>query len=870
MSQVPLNFPLKGVSEVPPFGAPLSTIAPDALNVRPFDVTEGRVRGGKRPGSTRYIPTAVNGSNAIQRLTQGNVATAPIPAVYSAPAESPMDSAALLRWHPGGNYVAVYGSNSPYIQVYAWSQVSGYGAKVADPATSVGGAALDAQWSPSGDFLAVTSATTLSIYAWTGTGFGARLDFENASFGGCIAWNPAGTYIVASLAASPWVKGWSWSGSAFGASISNPGTTVGAKPQKLVWHPGGLSVGFVFDTSPYVAAYAWTGTAWGARSANPASLPPGECRDIVFSPTGARVAVAHPFDTPFFSVYQYASGFGARDADPVDIPSGTRHAPCTVDIASTADFFTITGDDWPADGTAGDAFISLYEWTEAAGIGARRHHFDVITTFGGGTIDGAAIRPGGNAVGVSLNSGVTTTLTGFFVPFGGSAVSRATYLAAVSGAQVYRSDSPPTVLTPASGTVSVVNTLFMAAFAGPPSPDDSSPANVHPHVYFADGTNYNKLDLVTNTISAWTASSPGTMPSSCRIGALWRGRAVLSGSENDPHNWLMSEVNNPRGWDYGATPSATMAVAGNNSDAGECDDIIKCLAPFNDDVLIFGGDHTIEAMSGDPADGGRRDHVSYAIGVVGADAWTLAPDGTMYLFATNGLNRLTKNGIPELVSGGRIDKTFSSVDFTTSRVLLAWDRDRQGCHIFITPVVQSATAPKHWWYDLRTDSLLPQQWPAATGPTAVCVFDGDAPGDRALLLGGFDSIIRRESDAEPDDDTTVADTPVAVTSFVDLGIVVPSGVMKQSILQDWQMVLGSESGSVTAEIYAADTPELAKKATTPRAARTLKGGRNKHGKQPVTANAFRFRLRHATLGETWSMESGEATFAPAGPVPGGR
>jgi hypothetical protein len=68
----------------------------------------------------------------------------------------------------------------------------------------------------------------------------------------------------------------------------------------------------------------------------------------------------------------------------------------------------------------------------------------------------------------------------------------------------------------------------------------------------------------------------GSMPASAYISCLYRGRLVLSGNSNYPHQWYMSKIGDPWNWAY-ATNDPLTAVAGNNTDAGEIGDIVRAL-----------------------------------------------------------------------------------------------------------------------------------------------------------------------------------------------------------------------------------------------------------------------------------------------------
>jgi hypothetical protein len=108
----------------------------------------------------------------------------------------------------------------------------------------------------------------------------------------------------------------------------------------------------------------------------------------------------------------------------------------------------------------------------------------------------------------------------------------------------------------------------------------------------------------------------GDMPSSAYLVARYRGRLVLSGHPNYPHQWYMAKVSNPFNWIYGSTDPLT-AVAGNNVDAGEIGDIVRAMIPYGDDFLVFGCADSVHIMDGDPAFGGSIDELSNITGIYG-------------------------------------------------------------------------------------------------------------------------------------------------------------------------------------------------------------------------------------------------------------
>lgn len=302
----------------------------------------------------------------------------------------------------------------------------------------------------------------------------------------------------------------------------------------------------------------------------------------------------------------------------------------------------------------------------------------------------------------------------------------------------------------------------------------------------------------------------------CTIIKSYRGRVVMAGLLTDPQNWFMTAADSPLDIDYGATPSATMAVAGNNTTAGRCPDIITCLAPYSDDMMFIGGDHTLWMMRGDPAYDGRIDNISYQTGISGPDAYAFDPNGIFYFFGQGTLWRMSAGGVPEPLSRNRMDKTFKNIDLTTHTVLLAWDNARQGLHMFVRPTASGATI--HYYWDERTDGFWPLSFPNAQGPAAVLTFDGDSPTDSALLLGGWDGYIRFIDPSVKNDDS------IKISSYVLYPPIMAGGLLRNTRINGLTAIVDANADGVTLTAYAEDTPQgVVESATSDEAAVNITG-----------------------------------------------
>jgi hypothetical protein len=437
-------------------------------------------------------------------------------------------------------------------------------------------------------------------------------------------------------------------------------------------------------------------------------------------------------------------------------------------------------------------------------------------------------------------AGNTVTVDDWTLANTNSLSNRKPTIVVVSGGSVYTGDKTSGIAIATSGT-SVLSTLVEKVHM-----TDSIGK-----MYLVDGTAYKKLDNATNTVSTWTATAPGALPVSgsntCRLIASYRGRIVLSGLVDDPQNWFMSAAGDPLDWDYGATVSAVMAVAGNNTVAGKCPDIVTCLAPLGDDIMVIGGDHTIWLMRGDPADGGRIDNLSQQMGILGQDSYCVDPDGTFYFFGNGVLWSMSKpqpyaKQEPKPMSRGRLDKTLNAIDYSQNTVKLLWDETFHGIHIYIVPSASGATT--HYWWDARTDGFWKDQYPTTHGPVSVMIFDADAASDRTVLLGGWDSYIRQT------DASSLTDDGTTILSRVKFGPITPGGVHHNCKLNRVVTRTDPATDPFLLRVYAANSPDQVVLATTPAWATTVDAV-TPYAMPRITGNSLLFELINDSFSTAW-------------------
>jgi hypothetical protein len=325
-------------------------------------------------------------------------------------------------------------------------------------------------------------------------------------------------------------------------------------------------------------------------------------------------------------------------------------------------------------------------------------------------------------------------------------------------------------------------------------------------MYFADGTNWVYFNPTANTVNTWTASA-GTLPvdsngNTPRLIVNWRERICLSGLLLDPQTIFMSAQGDATNFDYSPnsiTPIQAVALAA-SSPAGQVGDIITCMIPYTNDLMVVGGDHTIYIISGDPMQGGQVDLVSNTIGMAFGTPWCMDPYGNIYFVSNKtGIYTLMPGQQPQRISQ-QIEQLLFNVDTGLNTITLLWDDRFQGLHVFLTPTSQAAAAT-HLFYEQRTGAWWQDRFANNNHNPLCCVtFDGNTAGDRVPLIGSWDGYVRAIDPAATMDDGW------PINSQVILGPILTQD-MDDMMLYELQAVLGTMSTAVSYNIYVGQTAE---------------------------------------------------------------
>lgn len=369
-------------------------------------------------------------------------------------------------------------------------------------------------------------------------------------------------------------------------------------------------------------------------------------------------------------------------------------------------------------------------------------------------------------------------------------------------------------------------------------------------LWFADGVNYVYFDPVLTTVFPWTASV-GTLPVDSAghtptLICTWRGRTVVSGLQLDPQSVYMSAVSDPTNWQYlpnFQTPTQAVALTA-GAPLGQVGDVVTALIPFTDDVLIFGCDHNIYMLTGDPMAGGQLQLVSTIIGIAPGNAWTMDPYGNIYFVSNRtGIYTLVPGNAPQRISQP-IEQLLTNIDTGTNSIRLLWDDNYQGVHVFVTPLAGPLPA-QHFFFENRTKAWWVDVFANANhNPLCCCFFDGNDPTDRVGLIGSWDGYARATSPTAATDDGT------AIGSVALIGPILTKD-MDDVLFKDMQMILGAASGPVAFDVLTGATPEIAL-AANPVVSGTWAAGRNYTTPVRRSGHALWVRL---TASNPWAMEA---------------
>jgi len=283
------------------------------------------------------------------------------------------------------------------------------------------------------------------------------------------------------------------------------------------------------------------------------------------------------------------------------------------------------------------------------------------------------------------------------------------------------------------------------------------------------------------------------------------------------------------------------------SKIGKVPDIINALIPYNDDLMVVGGDHTIWRFTGDPMFGGQLDLVSDITGISFGRAWCKDPEGVVYFFGSRGgVYAMSPSSAPQRITANTIDRKLADIDLSVYRIELVWNTRDDGMHLFKIPYLDGGQKISHFFWERKTGAWFEDEFGHTTvQPTAVTALDGDSAKDRALIIGGEDGVLRRWTEASYSDDGH------AIDSRVLIGPIVKPETDIEFRVDRLEAVLASSQGGGNFEIIPTDDPSVV---GDPYTSGQLSSGRNPVIRARARGAAIYVRLSNSSVSERWALE----------------
>ena len=352
----------------------------------------------------------------------------------------------------------------------------------------------------------------------------------------------------------------------------------------------------------------------------------------------------------------------------------------------------------------------------------------------------------------------------------------------------------------------------------------------------------------------------GSMPDRATIACLYRGRGVVAGNPDAPHQWYMTRQADLWDWVYTALDSQS-AVAGGNSDAGEIGDIITALIPYKDDYLIFGCADSVWALRGDPAAGGSLSEVSLTTGMFSSTSWCWDNNDNLYFLGSGGIYKMPPPfGLIENITSTVLPNLMNdlALDNTLHKITMLYDREKHG--ILVCKTTLSDGTNTNYWIDLRTGGFFPETYPTDDGPYSLFYYESVTPAHKDLLVGCKDGYIRIFDAAKKSDDGSTSDT--AINSYIVFGPhLIAQDVGKYGLLKSLAVTVANDTDDILYKIFVADKAEkVADKVDASPQEASITGTisvfmRPTKIVQRAKGTYFALQIGNSTLDESWGMET---------------
>ena len=300
----------------------------------------------------------------------------------------------------------------------------------------------------------------------------------------------------------------------------------------------------------------------------------------------------------------------------------------------------------------------------------------------------------------------------------------------------------------------------------------------------------------------------GTVPTNCLISAMWRGRLIVV-EANDAHNFKMSRQGDPEDWDYSET-DVQRAVAGNLAPAGQVGEPITAILPLSHSCLIIGCTTSIWVIQGDLSMGGKAAMLDSEIGILDKRSWCTISGGYVLFMSADGLYIMPPGcgSPPTSVSREAMPEELLNIDTSSYTVTMAYDVRYRGAHLFL----YNGSNTSHWFIDTKVsqsnDQVSANFWPVAYqsshGPSASHARRDFISSESGVSFGGKDGYIRNLKPTLDQDDGSNAISSHIVFGPFALG---DNSGATEGKLASICAALARGSGDVTWSVHVGQTAE---------------------------------------------------------------
>lgn len=255
-------------------------------------------------------------------------------------------------------------SQAPWLGGWRWS--NGFNERIKPPTTYSDYIFADAMaMSPNAAYVALGAASSPYLYVYDFNvldGFGQRrtvtADKPPARLS-ALRFSNANNTIAAVSFQSPYILVYGWSSSGFSSKFANPSTLPSGGQFDIHFDPNDNYIVFGDTNTPFIHAYAWSNsTGFGAKLAAPLTLPLEDVEQVRFSPSGQDIALGSYQLPGSVLTYAWNNGFGTKYSQPASNPTAS-----------------VMGLDWSINGNAifagGSLDLQAWPFTSGFGYGTR-------------------------------------------------------------------------------------------------------------------------------------------------------------------------------------------------------------------------------------------------------------------------------------------------------------------------------------------------------------------------------------------------------------------------------------------------------------------------------------------------------------------